>query len=232
MTEANVDLNKIKDRIAKLLRMAADSSSPEEAAIAAGRARSMMDKYQISAMSVESIDEVFLSKPASMFLKNFPMWMQTLGVQIARYNDCQATYTWGDHSAGSEGNAKAIEFRGYSSDVMMAIDMYKRLCSVIDRLAGEYQTKKGIVKYDPKIGAEFKRGAATAIIQTVQSLTIEREKIEHLTKGTSLVAFKMKGVEEKFGKMNYSNAAPVRNGVHHTHGYAEGVKVQVREAVK
>ena len=38
------EFQKIKERIAKLLAMARDASSPNEAAIAAQRARSLMDK--------------------------------------------------------------------------------------------------------------------------------------------------------------------------------------------
>jgi hypothetical protein len=56
----NVDLEKIKDRIAKLLRMSQDASSPNEAAIAAGRARALMDKYQIEAFDANNqVKEVF-----------------------------------------------------------------------------------------------------------------------------------------------------------------------------
>lgn len=230
MSNENIDLAKIKDRIAKLLRMAADSSSPEEAAIAAGRARSMMDKYQIDAMDVSSLNEVFLSKNASMMLKNFPVWMQVLGVQVARYNDCQAVYEYGNHEVSGIGGAKAIQFRGYTSDVELAIEMYKRLCEAVDRLAVEYQKERGIEKYDPKIGAQFKSGAATAIIGNLGAMTVEREKIEHSTKGTALVAFKAKAVEAEFGKVNYSSVN-TGDSVHSQHGYVRGAKVEIRKFV-
>lgn len=42
------DIEKILETIRKLLRMAGDAGSPNEAAIAAGRARKLMDKYRVS----------------------------------------------------------------------------------------------------------------------------------------------------------------------------------------
>jgi len=133
----NVDLEKIKDRIAKLLRMSQDASSPNEAAIAAGRARALMDKYQIESFDANNqVKEVFGVEPASGYFKDLPTYMSTLAVAIAKYNDCQAKYE--DAEFGQNYGKKRVMFLGYKNDVDLAIAMFDRLLKIIDKLSREY----------------------------------------------------------------------------------------------
>ena len=186
------DLAKIKDRIAKLLRMSKDCSSPEEAAIAAGRARKLMDEYQISEFEAGTVTEQFAQMRGTLSLKNFPKYMEYLAVQTCKLNDCQAVYSY-------EGDKKYIEFRGYASDVQMAVDMYKSLLDTCQRLAVEYLQANGYKPDDHKISATFKEGAVSAINMAMRSMLQERKALA-MKAGNSLVVFKEKAVEEKFGK--------------------------------
>ena len=52
-----VEMAKIQDRVQKLLNMAKDASSPNEAMIAMERARRLMDKYQIEETDLEQVEE-------------------------------------------------------------------------------------------------------------------------------------------------------------------------------
>jgi Protein of unknown function (DUF2786) len=227
------NLAKIKDRIAKLLRLAADSASPNEAAIAAGRARKLMDEYQLDQfdISAERLTEEFGTLSATGYYSAIPQYMSTLAVSVAKYNDCQAKYVYDTHSVHKHKRGQAVQFLGFKTDVEVAVDMYKRLLSAIDRLCKEYLTGQGYATYDVKVGGQFKTGAASAIIATVWAMTLERKLLKSEVTGTSLVLAKSKAVDEHFGEARYQDtkrrtqtSAEQRA---YTQGVIEGSKVEV-----
>src|ERR1700739_3840723 len=161
------DLDKIKDRIAKLLRMAADASSPNEAAIAAQRARALMDKYRLHAFDVGNrMEEEFSAEPATRFYASIPVYLNLFSVQVAKYNDCQSRFERGDvthrmggKSQGAKTDGKRIVFMGYKSDVQLAINMFDYLCETVNRLCKEWMHSQGMITYSVRIGGGFKLGA-------------------------------------------------------------------------
>lgn len=201
------DLSKIKDRIAKLLAMAADASSPNEAAIAAGRARSLMDKYQIEAFDVQrAVAEEFASMAAwEKFTDNVPGFVSTLAVNVAKYNDVIARYQGGyfQKRTGSVWG-KRIQFHGYKSDVELAVQMFERLEAAIRRLTKEWFKKTG-TPYSHRVARQFEQGAMSEISLRLQALVKERDAITHTSDGRSLMVIKMDAVNEKFGEAKYRN---------------------------
>lgn len=117
--------NVIIDRIRKLLAMAADASSPNEAAIAAGRARKLMDKHQIEASDLGEPSK-FATADAGQRYKFMPVWKNTLAVSVARFNDCKASLEYGQ-----------IRFQGHDADVQIAVTMYEFLTDSIARLCSD-----------------------------------------------------------------------------------------------
>jgi Protein of unknown function (DUF2786) len=230
------NLEKIKDRIAKLLRMAADASSPEEAGIAAGRARSLMDKFQIDAFDIsQKITEEFGAMEATGYFTDIPIYMSTLAVAVARYNDCQARYEHGRHSFQNDRQGKSVMFQGYKSDVEMAVEMYKRLLSAINRLCKEYLLANGNEAYDARLGSQFKAGASATVIRKLVAMTAERDLITKSKSGTSLVVAKKHAVEEHYGEAKYSgmkqrslSAAEARA---YTEGHIRGNRVEITKQV-
>lgn len=199
------DLDKIKDRIAKLLRMADDVSSPNEAAIAAQRARSLMDKYQIDAFDVGNrIAEDFASENVSKFYAEIPTYMSTLAVRVAQYNDCQAKFT---HEKtwfhGQKRPDKCVTFSGYKTDVELAKQMFNQLIDVVNRLCREYLTANGHTVYVPSIGIQFKVGAFLIINERLHDMTAKRDAITS-GNGTALVVVKKAAVDSHFGNPHYS----------------------------
>ena len=74
-------LDKIKERIAKLLAMAKDAASPNEAAIAAGRARSLMDKYQLDEYDIKDAAPVqFAQGDATRAYSAMPYHVEILSI--------------------------------------------------------------------------------------------------------------------------------------------------------
>lgn len=127
----NDERGKILERIQKLLRMAGDVSSPNEAAIAARRAKALMTEYNIShaealseAMSSADFREAFVDKG----YKAVPKWKSTLSVAIANYSDTQVVL-------GLDMDQRKIQFRGEKTDLAIAEYLYVYLVKSIEHLA-------------------------------------------------------------------------------------------------
>lgn len=201
------DLSKIKERIAKLLRMAEDVSSPHEAAIAASRARKLMDKHQLSSFDLDMTEKEFATANATRFFAAIPVYLSLFAVQCATYNDCQARFSYGvvdfKKKVGDDKKVgKCITFLGYKSDVELCTQMYNYICDCIDSLAKKYFRDRGYAKYPVGLGKQFKMGAFDEVARRLKAMTVERDAIE-MAPGQSLVLFKKASVDKEFGEVNY-----------------------------
>jgi hypothetical protein len=213
-------LEKVKERIAKLLAMAADASSPNEAAIAAQRARALMDKYQLDEYDVSESQAVeFADESVTRVFAAVPYHVDILAVAVARYNDCHSVFGWGkvtykmeskaNQSAKTGGGAtkqmgKYIRFRGYKSDVGLAKEMLDRLLSNIDKLCKAYMQENHPGRYNVRIGSEFKVQAARALVVKFDEMMIERKQLT-CASGTALVVVKSAAVDAEFGGVEYAS---------------------------
>lgn len=240
MNEA--ELERIKQRIAKLLAMAADSSSPNEAAIAASRARSLMDKYQISEADVSGqFNEKMREDDVTRKYTNIPTYMNILGVAIAKLNDCHAV-----RHVVIEGNKRygQLRFRGFDTDVMLCAAMFKSLISQIDRLCKEYLVSQGITgRYPRDIGESFKIGCSSELCSRIRDLCSERQDLMDANEGDFsagkglVLVEKKKKVDEVYGEAKYQNTKHVAAYDGDTHrareaGYAEGRKMEIQRKVE
>lgn len=215
MNEAN---EKILDRVRKLLAMAADSASPAEAAIAAGRARKLMDQHQIGLDDLKEANG-FGFKPAGGEYRYMPEWQSVLSVGIAHMNDvkCVKQHKW---QSSNSSYSYQLVFQGYESDVACAVAMYDYLVQTVKRLCANYISDLGYTKYPARIGDPYKRAAAGELQSRLKAMAKEREQDVTLqmkqipgqpsAPGTSLVIFKMAQVEAEFGKMEEGRAKAVK----------------------
>lgn len=199
------DLNKIKDRMSKLLAMAQDSSSPEEAAIAASRARHLMDKYQIDSWDVEAAAaSSFSAKNVDKGYKFTPQWRNILATAVAKYNDCQATM---ESSEGKRGYLH-LSFRGMTDDVELATQMYKFLAKACETQCKAYMIKIGMGgRYVARIGDAFKKNFASALCSRLKMMTEERDITMATSTGTSLIIVKAQLVTAAFGDVDYGRVS-------------------------
>lgn len=206
------NIGKIKERIAKLLAMAKDASSPEEAAIAASRARKLMDMHQLDQYDIDqSVQEAVISEPATKSYKFMPIWLNTLHVAVAKYNDCFAFREWTDIENGKSRSA----FRGYDSDVRLAKAMFDYLVETGEAQCKEYMRSIGHGSYYmAKIGDAWKKGYARELVRRLEQLTTERDAIEcSAVTGTSLVVIrgeKIAKLVEMYGEPNYTKKSSKR----------------------
>lgn len=87
-----MDNKKIIDRIRKLLTMSKDSSSPNEAAIAAGRAAKLMQQYNLETAEVilsNITEDTITENSTNTKYSTFPSWASYLAIPVAHLNDCE-----------------------------------------------------------------------------------------------------------------------------------------------
>lgn len=212
----NLDLERIKVKIAKLMNLAEKASNEHEAANAMSKARALMDKYQLEQADIIDIGgetQEFLSAAATRAFNSIPEYLNWLATAVARFNDCQAVFTYGhpinfkkfDQRQNLLG--KRIEFRGLKTDVEMAIDMYARLQGAVNRLCKEWLIEQGHTgRYPVGLGTQFKAGACTRLCERLKALTKERETLTVKSTGTALVVVKGAAVAKYFGEATYKKS--------------------------
>lgn len=226
------DIEKIKERIAKLMRMAKDSASPNEAAIAAGRARKLMDQYQLDEFDVDNSQaNDFATEGATGYMDTFPQYVRFFVVAVAKYNDCQARM-----EPRGNGDGHRMVFSGYKNDVDLAKAMFDQLQFAIVRLCKEYLLGLGYSDYQPKLGTAFKNGAFDTLVNRLHHMTIEREALMYKSTGTALMVVKEKAVTEHFGDPGYTSARkmdPKTMAEQHARlaGKVQGDKIEIRKTV-
>jgi len=243
------DMNKIKERIAKLLRMAEDASSPNEAAIAASRARKLMDQHQLDLLDINmGFDEPMGQASWNRPFAAVPSYLSPFVIAVAKYNDCVVIFEskvvdfkkkdgerkkWGHQFA----------FQGYKTDVDLACDMATKLSEAVDRLTKEWWRANYVGKYNVRLGGEFKNAAFVAIRMRLDALNAERDKITtkfEEGKGQSLMVIKSTAVAEHFnhagystkkGHYGYSEDDPDADAAARA-GFRAGQKVQISEDIE
>jgi hypothetical protein len=228
------DIEKVKERIANLLAMSKDQSSPHEAAIAASRARKLMDKYQLSeADMADAKADVFGRVQAGHWYKSIPKHTSQLAVAVAKYNDCQARVT-GKYRRGSW--QKRIEFLGYSNDAQLAVQMFDFLLEAcrVERIA--YMAVVGLNA--GTVGEKFNLGFCHQVVDRLDAMTKERELITSETGKSmgALVVIKQKAVEQEFGAANYKKTRSTQLTTHdaaeaYCAGQIKGSIVEITKAI-
>lgn len=200
---------KILDKIRKLLRMANDVGSPNEAAIAAKRARKLMDDHQVKAEDLVESDGFGTIKTNDSYAF-MPIWQQHLAVAIAKWNDCQCkfAYDYGDWDGRSKVK-KRVEFQGFDSDVILCNVMYEYLVSTVKRWCKEYMKSEGHTRYIASIGDSFKYGMSSSLCDRISDLTSQRQE-EMKSTGKDLVVVKSALVAANFGNVKYKTESDNR----------------------
>jgi hypothetical protein len=190
------DQAKIIERISKLLAMAKGASSPEEAAIAAERARKLMDMHQLEEADIPERDgkpQVSYGKHTSEIQRTkLHLWQRQLSYAVGEYNDCMTRVT-------TDGR---IAFYGYDADAFLAQQMFEYLAATVRALANHH--KKNYPESEQRKHRNAYRNGATAELCTrLKAMTTKREEDVKTSAGTSLVVIKRDHVSEHFN-MDFS----------------------------
>jgi hypothetical protein len=168
---------KITERVRKLLALAADTSSPAEAAIAARRAAALMEQHNLSHADVmlrEGIGDRIAQETASRDYGAVPRWYNILTVPVAHLYDCEVRF------AHRGGRRYAAEFVGLDDDALVASYVLDYLANEIERLARRHREQ---YPTDRRRMNDFRLGASHEIIRMLQRM--EAEKRQRETSGAS-----------------------------------------------
>jgi hypothetical protein len=201
----NIADEAILERIRRLLDMAADTSSPHEASIAAGRARKLMDQYQVNVEDLKK-SSGFGYQYAGPAYRYMPVWRDILAVAIGKLNDCRVSrHTRGEKTAKGA-YMYQIMYQGYESDVAVSVAMYDYLTQTIERLCKQYMHEIGRGShYIARIGDAYKKQCSNTLCSRLEELVKQRQEEVKMSDGRSLVVYKMAAVEAEFGGANYKS---------------------------
>lgn len=202
MNNAN---EKMLKRIRALLAMAADTSSPHEAAIAAGRARKLMDEYQVSELDLETTEAAeFGSASFETSYQRLNIPYGYIALAVARLNDCVVGW---DRNYGKDIALLTLKFKGFLIDTVTAVEMMKYLVAEMDHQS-EIHVPKGTRRLQ-KMRHAFKLGYGRGVGDQVKLMCDERTRIK-TSSGTSLVIVKGQLVTQHFGMQKTSTKGSAR----------------------
>lgn len=147
MTSNTNKIDKIKERIEKLLRLSL-SSNPNESALAAAKAVELMEKYSLSRSDLDK--KKIIVKEIEIEYARVPGWLRILYSNIARINGCYMVWKSG-HKNGTTLEKKAqIILVGLQSD-LMNIDYYvavliKEIQAKAEQFKKEISSEREVVK--------------------------------------------------------------------------------------
>ena len=221
-----MNIDKIKSRIRKLLAMANDTSSPNEAAIAADRAAKLMRQYQLDHVDViiDDLDDPdqLIAAQAGKVYKRTPAWLQHLSVSIAKATETQVRFVW-------VRSGKQLCFEGYRPDVELAEWLVVYLSDQIEQQAAAervVQRNSPCVSYmcsARRYMTSFREGLSSGIRDKLAKFYADgRADVSDTAR--QLVAAKDVAIAARFGKATYGS----RYGSIDRDGYTSGKEASGR----
>lgn len=225
--------DKLIERVRKLYAMAQDTSSPNEAAIAAARVTKLMESEGITLADITKEQTEFGTHSGADYGGNFPAWVNYMAVPIAKLNDCIGKL----EAVRVNGKARTrIVFQGFDVDALAATLMLDYLIQ-----AGGRQWK-ALLKSDREMleqtgginrgRDDFRIGFARAIVERLNKINAEREANKPQSDGRSLMVVKAQLVADKYGAARYGKGkAKTRASVAAGAGYAAGMQTGLNSQV-
>jgi len=205
---------KIIDKVQKLLNMANDASSPNEAMIAAKKARSLMDKHQLSIEDIESSIGVQFKQTECTLNKTIrEKWVMQLCASVGKLNDCVACVIF-------DGEKVLYMFQGFKADAIVSKLTMDYLMAICNNTA-KNSNLKGRSEHNM-----FKRGFSDSIKNKCISIIEERKKSMVTETGTNLIPLKLEMVVKHFGELKAFKVAKDKSSHSRTEldAYQHGVE--------
>ena len=226
------DLDKITERVRKLLAMSEDTSSPHEAAIAARRAAKLMQQYNIDnaavLLSTLTDDDIVENSIHAAQGTRIARWIMLLLVPVANLHDCKVRYTWLDRKT------KVPQFIGTREDSMVAGYVFEYLVREIKKLGKLYQPLNKAYGGGLKGMNDFKDGASNTVRTMLADLNTEKKAAEQTAAKDSkaLVVCKMQLIESRYN-INYqrSKSHTYRASEARRSGERAGAGVSIRAGI-
>lgn len=238
----NQELDKVLDRIQKLLAMAEhERSDPNEAATAAAMAEKLMRKYQVDRAEVimknlkagedlDTVDVIATAKTNGTRVVRVPPWAQWIAVNVGNFTDTCVRII------NKRTENSCIRFYGYSGDTKVASYMMSYLVSVTNRLCNEFKDSEDFAYHSemtsPRRAMDsYRKGVASGICDALRTQIALKAQEQKASPGTSLVVVKQQAITEKFGEFSYNkNSKSTITSNAYSTGKRDGARVDVTRA--
>lgn len=190
------DIEKVITRVKKLLALAEDSSSPNEASIALDRARKLIDKHQLSNEDFQdSRNHNFILRSPNEGSRT-PNWYKVLMMSVAELNDCFSA----DKKVKQMGASKTeCVFIGIEQDVLSCELM---MLFLTDSVKKEWtKVKKELQEsgqYTRSVKNHFFIGFAKTIRDRIELIVKERKEAISKNGKKNLIVLKKELIRENF----------------------------------
>jgi hypothetical protein len=225
----NKDRREILDKIKKLLAMAADVGSPNEAATAARMAKKLMDKYNVEhaeVLTAAMSHADFERHTHGDAFHHFPKWQSILALAVGRYTDVLVHFAWAQPGVN---DSRVLEFKGERSDLEVCKYLYTYLAVTLQRLVKQSP-------YNHAIGprTRFLLNAVHVVADRLRTMKAQ-DDAETATqpngKAVVLVSKKLAMLNELFGKQTTSNHKFASGGEAARAGAKAGADIQIHRAL-
>ena len=219
--------DRVIEKVRKLLAMAADVGSPNEAMIAARQASSLMDKYNLEESDVIIQEGIAMGEAkASSSYRKIPSWYGNLIVPVAHLFDCEARYT------GDRNGRFVPEFLGMDSDALVASYAFDYLVKTIEMLTTRYSVSKSSISR--KDINDYRNGLSAGIRRMIADASAAKKKAQDDMRGTGkeLVVLKRELIAKEYNiSYKTGKSTNVRGSSAFFEGRERGEKVRIHGGV-
>ena len=207
-------------KVEKLLRLS-ESPNEHEAALAASRAKDLMEKYQIEAFDLKEDDpksSLGITENSIYSRSKSEDWLKIFFCNLARAYDCKPYFT--------RGGGISLHAIGMKTDLDLLKVTFSYLLKVVDfhyKKAKVKRRKAERVRISRKEAYHFRRGFCFGMTDRIVS-RIEKEKAERLQKTVEvkdLVVVKEDAIKEYTKDWNWSKARNLKKSGS-SDGYSTG----------
>jgi hypothetical protein len=191
----NEEMDRVLNRLRKMLAMANDKANIHESAVAAAMAEKLMRKYQIEMADVLAGDEGFTARDVNEEFEwcgnGDDAWKGWIAIGVAKLNECEVTFR--GHKI-----SKGYLFIGIGPDPAVAAEMFKYLTRETSRLCKMAKL--------PNRGAmnSFMKGCGSELADRLKELREQRQaEFQASAGGKALVIHKQALMEAAGWKVTY-----------------------------
>jgi hypothetical protein len=200
--------DKVLDQVRKLLALAGNNPSKEEATEAMLKARRLMAKYNIGEVQLATEPDEVIQNKVDMNVRSY--WMKMLATIIANNFRC-TTFSYRVYKGAN------IVFMGHEADSRIAEEMYRYTISVM---------KEEIAKNNKRHGSKTKNDFILGFLNGLEKAFIDQNKIFEKESTALVLASSVPGdVIQEFSKLNLGRAPKIHVKISsNEHAREDGIK--------
>ncbi|MBF0565960.1 MAG: DUF2786 domain-containing protein [Nitrospirae bacterium] len=165
----NTQHNAVIEKVRKLLALS-ESSNEHEAALAAEKARELLESYDLSLSDVESVPDAVMDKFYDLSRRSVPRWLYVLIDAVSEHFNCKAIYYRMDY----ENPTVRVRFIGTETDIEITEYVFTYLRRTVDDMTARQSTPEG--HQGRRFKNSFRYGVAEGITLKLEQMRAAHER--------------------------------------------------------